>query len=103
MNEIDERVEALEETTRETAAAVQQVAASIAEMQGSLARMEKFVTGNGNPESGMILRLDRMEQRAKLTGWALGVCATAAAGSLAMAIVMLAMKLIAMANTGARP
>lgn len=36
-----------------------------------------LMTGNDNPGVGVIVRLDRLEQRWKLTTWVLGLMATA--------------------------
>lgn len=40
-------------------------------------KIEKILTGNGSPEKGMIVRIDRLEQWQKIRTWA--VCTLAGA------------------------
>lgn len=51
-----------------------------------LTRIEHLLTGNGNPEKGIIVRVDRLEQnesrRAKYVGAAVGSAIAAVAAAL---------------------
>lgn len=38
--------------------------------------LEVLMTGNGSPEKGVVLRLDRIEQRLRLLYWIGGIVAT---------------------------
>jgi len=58
-------------------------------LQTRLQRIEEQVTeihhalfGNGVPERGHIVRMDRVEQTLKLAGWVLGVVTTTTLGLL---------------------
>ncbi len=39
-------------------------------MEGKLDKLCELLTGNGDPQRGVVLRLDRLEQRAKGKVWA---------------------------------
>lgn len=32
-------------------------------------RMDKILTGNGTPERGLVIRVDRLEQQSRRAGW----------------------------------
>ena len=51
-------------------------------IEEQVAEIHRAFFGNGVPERGHIVRMDRVEQTLKLAGWTLGVVATATLGLL---------------------
>ena len=54
------------------------ISIQVSQIQTSLNKVDKFITGNGDPEKGAIIRLDRLEQEAKTRGKWVGVVGTGA-------------------------
>lgn len=46
----------------------------LGEIDRRTSRIEKLLTGNGDPQSGIIVRLDRVEQKMKGLLWVVGIC-----------------------------
>ena len=39
------------------------------QINAEIAKLSKLLTGNGNPESGLVVRMDRIEQNERQRGW----------------------------------
>lgn len=63
-------------------------------IEESSVRLENLITGNGTPERGLIVKLDRLEQQAESNRWTMRTALTA----LAVAVAGMVLKLIAIAQ-----
>lgn len=65
------------------------------DMEEKIDRLDHHITGNGTPERGVLIRLDRIEQKAvaqsKVAAYAIGFASAALAG-IVVQFVLLAIK-----------
>ena len=57
------------ETIRELSAQVADLRTDIVELSAQTKMLNQLLTGNGTPEQGVIVRLDRIEQNQQRTSW----------------------------------
>lgn len=57
------------------------------ELNKKIERLSDYIDGNGSPERGIIVRLDRLEQSEQKRSWLLKTTIAAALGALASSII----------------